>query len=171
MSAEDLSPTKRLCQKLIERGGAGFAGDQVERARGLARGAEFDKRRVPRLDEQPLRFAIVKHLEMGRDVRLERKEPQQPLGEGVQRLNPEAAGGLDRAREQLPREDQLRRIRRVCSAVDDRLRQGLVGEARPLCESAENAVGHVGGGGLGVGEAKNLRRRRPIEQAAAARAG
>ena len=69
-------------------------------------------------------FAFVENVEMGWDVRLEGKEPQQPLGEGVQRLNLEAARALDGAREQLPREDELARTRRVRAALDDRLRQG-----------------------------------------------
>ena len=74
--------------------------------------------------QQPLRFAFVENLEMGRDVGLEGKEPEQPLGEGVQRLNLEAAGSLDRAREQLPREGEFRRIGRVRAAVDDRFAPG-----------------------------------------------
>ena len=101
---------------------------------------------------------------MGRDVGLERKKPQQPFGKGVQRLNLEAAGVLDRAREQLPREDEVVRTRRVRAAIDDRLRQGVVAEACPEREFAEHAVGHVGRRRLGVSEAQDLRGRRSIEQ-------
>ena len=101
---------------------------------------------------------------MSRHIGLERKEPEQPLGEGVQGLNLEAARRLDRAREQLPREDEVMGSGRVRAAVDDRLRQRPVAEARPLRERGENALGHVGGRGLGVGEAEDLRRRRSAEQ-------
>ncbi len=114
--------------------------------------------------KQPLQFAFVENLEMGWDIGLERKEPQQPLGEGVQRLNLEAAGALDGAREQLPREDEVARTRRVRAALDDRLREGVVAEARPERELAEHAIGHVGRRRLGVSEAQDLRRRRSVEQ-------
>ena len=120
--------------------------------------------------KQPLRIAFVENVEMGRDISLERKEAQQALGEGVQRLNLEAARGLDGAREQLPREDEVVRTRRVRAALDDRFRQRAVAEARPLREFAEHAVGHVGGRRLGISEAQDLRRRRSVEQQAAARA-
>ena len=98
----------------------------------LGRRAQRSERRVARLEhEQPLRFAFVDDLEMRGDVGLERKEPQQSLGEGVQRLNLEAARRLDRAREQLPGEGEIRRAWRGRAAFDDRIRQGLVAEARP----------------------------------------
>ena len=66
--------------------GPEFARHQDERVRALARAAEFDERRVARLEEQPLRVAFVENIEMGRDISLERKEAQQALGEGVQCL-------------------------------------------------------------------------------------
>ena len=134
VSAEGLGAGERLGQKLIKSGGARLERDQVQRGHAFARGAEFRERRVTRLDEQSLRFGVVENLEMSRDVRLEGKEPEQPLGEGVQRLNLKAAWGFDRAGEQLPREGQFRWIGRVRAAVDDRMRQGLVVEARPLRE-------------------------------------
>ena len=109
-------------------------------------------------------FAFVENVEMGRDISLEGKEAQQALGEGVQRLNLEAARALDGAREQLPREDEVARTRRVRAALDDRLRQGAVAEARPLRELAEHAIGHVGGRCLGVSKAQDLRWRRSVEQ-------
>ncbi len=87
------------------------------------------------------------------DVSLEGKEAQQPLGEGVQRLNLEAARALNGAGEQLPCEDELAWTRRVRAALDNCLRQGAVAEARPERELAENAVGHVRSRGLGVSEA------------------
>jgi len=101
---------------------------------------------------------------MGRDVGLEREEPQQPLCECMQRLNLQAARGLDCAREQLPGEDEVTWSGRVRAAVKDCLRKVAVVEARPLGESRENPVGHVGGRRLGVSEAQDLRRRRSIEQ-------
>ena len=122
VGAEDLGAAERLRQKLVEYGRARFARHQVERGRALARGAEFDERRVARLEQEPLRFAFVENVEMRRDIRLEGKEPQQALGEGVQRLNLEAAGALDGAGEQLPREDEVARTRRVRAALDDRFR-------------------------------------------------
>ena len=61
---------------------------------------------------------------------------------------------------------RLARTRRVRAALDNCLRQGAVAEARPLRELAEHAIGHVGGRRLGVSEAEDLRRRRPVEQQA-----
>ncbi len=164
MRGERLGAAERLHQKLIESGRARLARNQVQRAHAFARSAEHGERRVARLAQEPLRFAFIENVEVSGHVRLERKEPEQSFGEGVQRLDLEAAGGLDRAREQLPREDEVMRSRRGRSAVDDGLRQGLVVEARPLREFGENAVGHVCGRRLGVGETEDLRRRSSIEQ-------
>src|ERR1700691_4819627 len=101
---------------------------------------------------------------MGWDVSLEGKEAQQPLGEGVQRLNLEAARAFNRAGKQLAGEDEVARPRCVRAALDDRFRQGAVAKTRPLRELAEYTVCHVGGRGLGVSEAEDLRRRRSVEQ-------
>ncbi len=153
VGAEDLGAAEGLRQKRVEYGRARFARHQVERARALARGAEFDERRVARLEQEPLRVAFVENVEVRRDIRLEREEAQQALGEGVQRLNLEAARALDGAREQLPREDEIARTRRVRAALDNCLRQGAVAEARPLRELAEHAIGHIRSRCLGVSEA------------------
>ena len=164
VGAEGFRTAERLLEKIVERKGAGLARDQVERAHALRRGAERRQRRIARLGEQPLRFAFVDDLEMRRDVGLERKEPQQSLGEGVQRLDLESARRLDGAREQLPGKGEILRPRRRRAAVDDRFRQGVVVEARPLGELAENALRHIGGRRLGVSEAQDLRRRRAIDE-------
>ena len=153
VGAEGFGAAERLLKQLIELESARLARDEVERRRAVARGAEIRERRIARFEQHELRFPLVDHLEMGGDIGLERKEPQQPLGKGVQRLNLEAARRLDRTREQLPRETELLRTRPRSAAVDDFLRQCVVAEARPLGERVEDAVGHVGGRRLGEGEA------------------
>ena len=100
------------------------------------------------------------------DIRLEGEEAQQAFGEGVQRLNLEAARALDRAREQLSREDEVAWTRRVRAALDDRFREGAVAEARPERELAEHAIRHVCSRRFGVSEAQDLSRRRSVQQQA-----
>ena len=93
MGAEDLSAAERLRQKRVESWSGLISRATRSSAAALSLEApKLHERRVARLDEKPLRFAFVENIEMRWDVRLEGKEPQQPLGEGVQRLNLEAAG-------------------------------------------------------------------------------
>ena len=54
-----------------------------------------------------LRAALVGHFEARRHVGLEREEMQQALAKGVDRLDLEAAGRLDRTGEEAPSEDEI----------------------------------------------------------------
>ena len=122
------------------------------------------ERPVARLEHEEASLVLVDDLEMRRDIGLERKKPEQSLGEGMQRLNLEPARRLDRAGEQLPREGELRRARRGRAAFDDRLREGGVRKARPSGELGEDTLGHIGRRGFCVGQAQDLRRRRSLEE-------
>ncbi len=161
---ERLRMTLRLADQLLEVEGAGFARDEVERLGGLGVGFQGGERAVARLLDQLPGLAFVDHLEVRRDIGLEWEELQKPLAEGVQGLDLEPARRLDRAGEQLSRELELGRTGLPGAALDDRRGQRLVIEARPVGQRLENAARHVGGGGLGEGEAEDLRRRRALEQ-------
>ena len=164
MGAEGFGAAQRLLQKVIEGEGAALPRHQVELGHALRGRAQRRERPVARVEHEEASLVLIDDLEMRRDIGLERKKPEQPLGEGVQRLNLEPARRLDRAGEQLPRKGELRRARRSRAAFDDRLRKGLVRKARPPGELGEDALGHVGRRRLGVGEAQDLRRRRSLEQ-------
>ena len=164
MGAEGFSAAERLLQKVIEGEGAALSRHQVELGHAVRGRAQRRERPVARLEHEEASLVLVDDLEMRRDIGLERKQPQQTLGEGMQRLNLEPARRLDRAGEQLPRESELRRAWRRRTAFDDRLREGLVRKARPSGELGEDTLGHVGRRGLCVGQAQDLRRRRSLEQ-------
>ena len=106
---EGLGVILRLAEQRVEIEGAGLARDEGERLGGLGRGFEGGDRAIARLVHQLAGLALVDHLEMRRDIGLERKELQKPLAEGVQCLDLEPARRLDRAGEQLPRELELGR--------------------------------------------------------------
>ena len=164
MGAEGFAAAKRLLQKVIESVGSALPRHQVELGHAVRRRAQRSERAVPRLEHEEASFVLVDDLEMRGDVGLERKEPEQSFGEGVQRLNLEAARRLDRSGEQLPREGEIRRAWRGRAAFDDRIRQGLVRKARPAGELGEDALGHVGRRRLGVGKTQDLGRRRSRQQ-------
>ena len=163
---ERLRETQQLLEQLAETERAGLARDEVERRLAPGLGIERRDRLVARLDHQRRGLALVDDLEMGRDVGLEREKLQQPLAEGVQGLDFEAARGFDRAGEQLPGEGERRRPRTRGPGLDDPRGQRLVVEARPLGERGEDAAGHVGRGGLGEGQAEDLRRLGAVEHEA-----
>ena len=163
---ERLGDIQRLLEQLTKTECASLARDKVERRLALEPRFERRDRVVARLDHQRRRLALVDDLEMRRNVGLERKELQQPFAEGVQGLDFEAARGFDRPGEQLSGEGERRRSGPGSAGLDDPRGQRLVVEARPLGERGEDAAGHVGRGGLGEGQAEDLRRLGAVEHQA-----
>ncbi len=100
--------------------------------------------------------AIVKLGEQRRDPGLERKAAQQAGTKAVDGLNPQAARRLDRARKQASGGGQ----RLVCQGAvnpkfDQLGAQAIVVQHGPTAKALEQAVLHLAGGGLGVGQAQN----------------
>ena len=105
--------------------------------------------------------ALVEHLEMAGDVRLEGKLVQQPLAEGVDGLDLQPARRFQRAGEEPAR------ARRAVAAsggvaldLGDLRGERGVGQRRPAGELVEDALRHLGGGRLGEGQAEDARRDR-----------
>ena len=141
-----------------DRGGKRAA----EVAVGLRRGFEQHAHAQP-LDQLGAR-AVLQHLEARRDIRLERKLVQQPRAERVDGLHLQSARRVERLREQASRMRALLHVRPAALDAGDLGVERLVGERRPFRQRLEHAVRHVGGGGLGVGEAEDLLRRRAAQQ-------
>ena len=91
---------------------------------------------------------------------------QQPRTEGVDGLHLESARRLQRQREQSPGARAQRRVRRdVRDSANGGIERCVV-ERGPPAQLIEHAVRHIGGGGLGEGDAENLRRIDAVEQQA-----
>ena len=95
-------------------------------------------------------------VEFGKPVRhpgFQRKAAQDGGAEAVDRLHLQPARRLDRLREQAPRGPQ------VGGARDPQMGklgpQRLVGQHRPAAQTGQQAVLHLGRGGLGVGQAQD----------------
>ena len=127
---------------------------------GLSGAAEASQQHVERQPvEQFGGLRLVEHGEARRDIGLERKLMQQPRAEGVDGLHLQAARRLQRRGKQPPRAGAV--LRRSPSLPVESLIfcvERVVGQRAPVGERAEHAVGHVGGGGLGEGDAEDLRR-------------
>ncbi len=109
---------------------------------------------------------VVEHLETRSDIGLERKLLQQPRAEGVNRLHLEAARRLQRNGEQSPRPCAPCHIGRDVGGLPDRRVEFCIVEGDPLTQIVEHSIGHVGRGGLGEGDAEDLRRVDALEQEA-----
>ena len=107
---------------------------------------------------------FVRHGETRRHVGLEREKVQQPLAEGVDRLDLQPAGRLHRTGEETARGDQVGRRRRRRAGRDDGGAQLAILPHRPVGEIAEHAGRHLRRRRLGEGEAEDLGRRRAGEQ-------
>ena len=102
--------------------------------------------------------ALVEHLEVAGDVRLEGKLVEQPLAEGVDRLDLQAAGRVERLGEQAPRLGQCRRAGNIAFKLLDAFGQRRVVEGRPCAKFGEHPVRHLRGRRLGEGQAEDARR-------------
>ncbi len=110
--------------------------------------------------------ALVEHGKARWHIGLERELLQQPRAQRVDGLHLQAARRLQRLRKQLARcFTQLGTGVRHTGVDDCGIERGIV-EHHPVAERCEHALGHVGGGGLGEGDAEDLFRRHAGQQQA-----
>jgi len=110
---------------------------------------------APRLGQQARGGLVVQHAEMAGDIRLQRKLMQQRFAEGMDRLDLEAAGRFERAREELPRLGKLQPVRKRAFHLRDLAGQRFVIERGPVRQPFEHAVRHLRGRRLRVGKAED----------------
>ena len=137
------------------------------RHRGEQGAAEDAVRRVGGFEEDPEigalhhvgLIALVEHGKARRHIGLEGELLQKPRAQRVDGLHLQSAGRLQRAREQF-----ARRLSQLQAGVGDAdianriIERGVV-ERDPMAERGEDALGHVGCGSLGEGDAEDLFRR------------
>ena len=145
-------------------GGARHRGRQrsPRRTLGIAGGRQ-QHREVGALHHLGL-VAVVEHGEARRHVGLERKLLQQPGAQRVDGLHLEPAGCVQRAGEQLARRHPQSRVGIGDAGLADcGVKRGIV-EGDPVAKRREHPLRHVGGGGLGEGNAQDLFRRDALER-------
>ena len=155
---------QRRGEQFLEALGAGFARDPVDVRRALGRREIEGEGERARFGDQRRRLAVIGDREARRDIGLEWEEMQQAFAECVDGLDLQAAGGLDRAREQAAGECEPGRVGLRRAELDDRFGERRVVERGPRGERLEHPRRHVRGGGLGEGEAEQARGRRAGEQ-------
>ena len=114
--------------------------------------------------QQP-RGAVIQFRKAGRDLGLKRKAAQKRGAKAVNGLNPQPAGRLQRAGKQPPRPRKiigdkawpLAQRGKVCPKL-------VIRQHGPFAKPLEQAVLHLGGGGLGVGQAQNPLRLHPAKE-------
>ena len=131
----------------IEHGGERLA--KRSAARRLAEHA------APRRLGQLGGLALVEHLEMAGDIRLEGKLLQQPFAEGMDGLDLQPARRLQGAGEEPPCPRQLNLARLAAFDLLDRAGKCLVGQHRPFAETLEDTGFHFRRRGLGEGQAED----------------
>ena len=122
---------------------------------------------LPRRVRQVARRLVLQHLEAGGDPRLERKAPQQLFAEGVDGLDLQPAGRLQRPGEQPARLRQLRprqRLRVAALQPGQFARQLAVVGHRPAAQLGEQPRLHLRRRRLGVGDAQDVSRPHPPQQ-------
>ena len=107
----------------------------------------------------------------GESARLQREAAQQRLAEGVDRADPHAARQVEHARRTAPARAASAPRGRLESSARSSRSSAVVGQRDPAPERALQPQRHLGGGGLGEGEALDARRvgARPASAAAAGR--
>ena len=106
--------------------------------------------------------AVVQFREPHRHAGLQRKAPQKRRAEAVDRLHLQPAGRLDRAGEKTPR---LGQIGGAPLAKRGQFgAQSGFGQHRPFPQPRQQAVLHLGRGGLGIGQAQDAFGRRAGQQ-------
>ena len=159
-----------LAQRLLHHGLEGILRrqpcQQVERPGfGTLRvGGDESEQFTPRLAQHLGLGQIVRDLEARRHIGLERGSLQYARAEGVDRLDPEAARRLERFREKAAGLRLLGQGRRPAGQLRQRAAQALGVERRPVAERLEDAVRHVGGGRLGIGDAEHPAGRDAVQQ-------
>jgi hypothetical protein len=162
-----LAQTHRHAEHGVEAERPGRLGERGQRLRlGTAAPLRIGDRRVSGERQHLLGALVVRHLEMRRHVGLEGEEVQQPLAEGVDRLDLEAARRLHGAREETPRQHEVLGVGGRCAGLDDLLAQRAVVERGPLRQLAEHTRAHLGRCRLGEGQAQDLRGRHAHQQEA-----
>ncbi|GJE70237.1 hypothetical protein CHKEEEPN_1773 [Methylorubrum podarium] len=146
----------------------GFRADHGERlGEGLIAAEDRVGEHVVGLDlERLARLVVVEHDEAGRHVGLEREHVQQPLAQGVQRLDLEAPRRLDGAGEQAAGEPEGVAAGPLAGEFGELGGQGRVVQRHPAAEALEHPDRHVGGGRLGEGEAEDAAGRGAVEEQA-----
>ena len=171
-SGADLSiqrrSASRLCDHRIERlrrsacrWRARPSGGPLGRAResGFGRSPFITSSRARR--DQRRGGGIVEHRELAGHVGLERKLVQQPLAEGMDRLDFQAARRLQRLGEEPPRlRASRRRSARAPAAPAIAVGELSLVKHRPLAERLEDAPRHFRRGDLCEGQAEDRRRDR-----------
>ncbi|KZC01801.1 hypothetical protein AU375_01887 [Methylobacterium radiotolerans] len=109
-------------------------------------------------------LGLVEHHEAGRHVRLEGEHVEQPLAQGVQRLDLEAARRLDRPGEEAARQPQALGPGALAGEFGEFGGEGLVVQRHPATEEPEDADRHIGRRGLGEGQAEDPAGRRLVEE-------
>ena len=137
---------ERSCQRAIRRRGT------VE---------QYSKREP--LQELRL-LGVVEHAEARGDVGLERELVQELRTEGVDGVHLQAAWRLQRPGEEPSRQRPPRRRRRDIGVLANSLVEPCIVERRPFRQPVEHLLRHVGGGGLGEGDAEDFFRRYAFEQ-------
>ena len=113
---------------------------------------------LARLVRQQRRRLVLQHREGGRHAGLKRKAPQELFAEGMNGLDLQAARRLQRASEQAARLRQSRFAERGGIAVVQRghgLGELAIVHHGPAAQLIEQPRLHLGGGGLGVGDAQD----------------
>ncbi len=128
----------------------------AERAVRLGRG--FQKNLQRQLIEQLRGRSLVQHGEVRGHVGLERELMQQPRAKGVDGLHLEAAGRLQRGGKKAPRPRALDGVGLAAGRKRDLPVERGVAERGPARQPLEHLVRHIGGGGLGEGDAEDLGR-------------
>ncbi len=123
---------------------------------------------VQHLLAQGAGLAVLEHAEPRGDAGLEREAAEQRLAEGVDRLDFQPAGGFERAGKEGAGacEPAGRNGLGGLAEGSERLPECRVVEHGPRAERPEQAVLHLGRGGLGVGQAEDLLRVGPGEEQA-----
>ena len=163
-------PIQRVCQQ-----GAGpgdFVCQLVQRLAGEQTGQVCKGIRcqmichfLDNLGAQQLCRAVIHLGELWGHARFQRKAPQKRGAEGMDRLNPQPARRFYGAREQAPRLQQgVRSDRAIHAKLAQRGAQVHFIQHRPAAQPPEQAVLHLGCGGLGIGQAQNALRLDPVQQ-------
>ena len=134
----------------------------AERAPGIGGAIEqYGKRQL----FQKLRLlGLVEHAEAGGDVGFERELMEELRAEGVDGLHFQTARRLQRARKQAPRRHAPNGVGRHVRALANGFVERRIVERGPMRKRIEHPLGHIGGGRLGEGEAKDFFRLHPVEQ-------
>ncbi len=128
----------------------------AERAVRIRRGFQQNSKR--QLVEQLRGRGFVQHSETRGDIGLERELVQQPRAESVDGLHLQAARRLQRGSKQPARARAFLGAWLGAGRERDLLVERGVGKRGPAGQPLEHLVRHVGGGGLGEGDAEDFRR-------------